>query len=554
MDFKTGPTLNTEIEITKGPMTIKVLNAIENSKNIECISYSSLYGFVFRVQLAEENRGDFRSVTSHNSVVIKVATSNGTDPTHIALKFTVLVEDGDDVQIADCLDVYSGEKYIKNANTVNGFNNEVTNQKNIYKKTKGRNGIAICPNIFHSHSFENTDAIEFLEFFDKNISDNVCTYVVKYLLDRMTEPSTYKLGFIAMEYVQLGDESESGKMRDTRITLYKFLTYYDRVQPSKKSEEIVDRLIEILPTLKKEPMFLYNIDIYQKNTKRETNTSSKPIYEFKLSNETIYENYNYTTKDQNNQLEYQLEYLRLNYYKFRILAHVIYYMLRAYDAGYIHNDLHSNNIFVVNPYLTNNKDQKVYNGCLHPFSLNDVGIAELNEPTRNFQQFLFTNFNNNIGNYIKHCNIIQNYCNFSCIQIIDWGRTVDASKFNVKSENSNTESTDENNKSDIEIKDVFNMVKKLQSIYKDYSYIFDRVGLNSQIQNIEDLQYPQFYVIWLIWNEYYKKKITKKNEEKEEEEIKEIEEQDQIQNSFYEFLTVFKTNCEYNTFYETITY
>jgi hypothetical protein len=254
----------------------------------------------------------------------------------------------EDVKIDDCLDVYSGEKYIKYANTITGFNNEVTNQKSIYEKTKGRNGIAICPKIFHSHSFENTDAIEFLEFFDKNISDNVCTYVVKYLLDIFHHDTTKKLGFIAMEYVQLGDEGELGKIRDTRITLYKFLTYHDRVQPSENTEEIVDILILILPTLHIDNMFLYNIDGYKIDSKRETKRSSEPIVDFKSSNTNIHKNYDDTTKDQNK--NQQLEYLRLNYYKYRILAHVIYYMLRAYDAGYIHNDLHSNNILVKTCY------------------------------------------------------------------------------------------------------------------------------------------------------------------------------------------------------------
>jgi hypothetical protein len=169
---------------------------------------------------------------------------------------------------------------------------------------------------------------------------------------------------------------------------------------------------------------------------------------------------------------------------------------------------------------------------------------------------LFKNFSNSINYDKQDCNIIQNYCNFSCIQIIDWGRTVLAHKFHDKFENSNTESTDENNKSNIKIEDVFNMVKQLQSKYKDYSYIFDRIGLNSHIQNIENLQYPQFYVIWLIWNEYYKKKITKKNTEEEfEEDLEQIEEDlEETPFFFYEFLTVFKTNCEYNTFYKTITY
>jgi hypothetical protein len=611
---KTGPTLNKNIRI-KPSMLIDILNAIENSKNIECISYSSLYGFVFRVKLEKQNSKKFNINTSHNNIKIfkpargYVSIDEKFNPTHIVLKFTVLV-DKDNVRLNDCVDVYSGEKYIKYTNTVSDFNNEVSYQKSIYHETKGENNIAICPRIFQNYNFENRDAIEFLEFFDKNISDNVCTYVVKYLLGIFHHDTTKKLGFIAMEYVKLGDEGESGKIRDTRITLYKFLTYQGSVQPSGNTKKIVDRLIEILPILKKDPMFLYNYQHFTTNSQGKTNRSKQTTF---MNYDNIKEHINANTTTDRTEIE-QLEYLKLNYYKYRILAHVIYYMMRAYQVGYIHNDLHSNNIFVVNPYLTT-KGGSIYNGCLHPFSLNDVGIGELDQPTRKYQEYLFTNIKD-----IKSettCTSIQNYCNFSCIQIIDWGRTTPSET--TPSETTHSE-TAEN--SVIDILDVLKTINILKKKYTKYSYIFYIVGLNSDIQNLKDLQFPQFYVIWLIWNEYEKKvkaaeqaknkakenidnlkeqktnlenvesrteKTRIQNEEniKElqtnitnaEEEFKNAEEKlenaknvfkqstkvktvvnendpnnEKIKKKFYEFLILFKTNCEFNTFYETLEY
>jgi hypothetical protein len=631
---KTGSTLNKNIRI-KPSIVIDILNAIENSKNIECISYSSLYGFVFRVQLEEYNSKKFNINTSHNSIDIFKLRNNGisTDkrfnPTHIVLKFTVLV-DKDNVRLNDCFDVYSGEKYIKYTNTVSDFNNEVSFQKSIYDETKGENNIAICPRIFQNYNFENRDAIEFLEFFDKNISDNVCTYVVKYLLGIFHDENK-KLGVIVMEYVKLGDEGESGKIMDTRITLYKFLTYQGRVQLSGQTETIVDRLIEILPTLKKDPMFLYNYQVFTTNSNRETRVSKNTTF---MNHDSIKNYINTNNTTDRTELE-QLEYLKLNYYKYRILAHVIYYMMRAYQVGYIHNDLHSNNIFVVNPYLKIKGGSIPYNGCLHPFSLNDVGIGELDESTRNYQEYLF--MKNKYNESQTACTSIQNYCNLSCIQIIDWGRTTPSktTPSETPSETTPSETTPSETPSEtaensvIDILDVLKTINILKKKYTKYSYIFYNVGLNSDIQKIEDLQFPQFYVIWLIWNEYEKKvkaveqakneanenikflnnektvlenvnstakKAIKKREkniqelrdyitnaekklENAEKKLENAEEEfekaknvfkqstkgktvvnendpnnEKIKKKFYEFLILFKTNCEFNTFYETLEY
>jgi hypothetical protein len=460
-----------------------------------------------------------------------------------------------------CKNVYTQEEYIKQTNTLSQFNAEVTHQKDIYVKTSGRNGIAICPRIFDNIIFDNIDAIEFLEFFNKNVSDIESTYVVNFLLDKLRENNEYGLGLIVMEYIKLRDDDTESKdktkkrsIRDDRIKLYTILTTPKRV-PSGETETIVSKLTTILPTLHINPDILYN--------------------------EEIKENVSSTSDDPYKTL--QLEYLKLNYYKYRIIAHVIYYMLRAFQAGYVHEDLHSNNIFVVNIY----KKRNTYHGCLHPFSLNDVGIDELGNIGKKQKEY-FKESQEIKKSSDTQCNITKNYCNISCIQIIDWGRTTKISNLTTK-----TNEMDENNENDFEIsiEEIFDSVNILKEIYKSHSYIFNNVGLNTDVTILNDLELPQFYIIWLIWNEYKKKleaaklkgdnelntelntlkeeyknlkdriKIFKEqpqesqeSQESQEELPKLLQENEHKIIDFYEFLTLFKTNCEYNAFYETIDY
>jgi hypothetical protein len=524
---KTGSTYNSEIEIKHGSSTIQFLNAIENSTNITTISYSSLYGFVFRVKLAEQNTTNsiFTIQNSHNKTGL---SPNNVKPTHIVLKFTVLVN-GDRKSLENCVNVYTHEKYTKHTNTVNEFTEEVNNQNAIYSGTLGPNGIAICPKIFYDSIYENMDAIEFLEFFDKNVSDIECTYLANYLLFTLRNHGNYKLGLIAMEYIQLGDVDNSDAIRfirNDRIALYDVLTTPKKI-PFKKGYDIVDKLINILPTLRITPDILYKKDDnIVKETRRSKNSPIDTTINSNLNN--IIQTNNAKLNENENQ---ELEYLRLNYYKYRIIAHVIYYMLKAYKLGYVHKDLHSRNIFVVDPYIK-------YHGCLHPFSLNDVGIGQNNINIQMYQREYFTGEPVTV---VLNCGNIQNYCNLSCIQIIDWGRT-----------SKEVEQTSPSSEI-ITIDHIIEMINNLKNKYPERFYIFNVVGLNDELVK-NSLSYSQFYIVWLIWNEFYLMDIFVKSQSPKEPVPEEEKQGENKTNDFYEFLTLFKTNCEYNAFYETIEY
>jgi hypothetical protein len=160
---------------------------------------------------------------------------------HIILKLVVVAnkkkDKGEELKPYD--DPHNGKKYKKRSNTRSEFVNEVKYQFNIYNKTLGNNCIAICPKIFHHGVFEWKYAKEFLDFFDKNVSDDTCTNLISYLLSNI-DADDY-LGLIAMEYAQSSKE-EGNFRRDDRVTLYNFLIKQPYT-PGPTQEKIIKGMI-----------------------------------------------------------------------------------------------------------------------------------------------------------------------------------------------------------------------------------------------------------------------------------------------------------------------
>jgi hypothetical protein len=222
--------------------------------------------------------------------------------------------------------------------------------------------------------------------------------------------------------------------------------------------------------------------------------------------------------------------LEINFFKYRIVAHIIYYMLKAYLAGYIHKDLHAGNIYVLNV-------TESFNTCIHPFSLNDWGSKQL----QGYTEMLFTELKISIDKIEKNdCNIIQNFCNMSCIEIIDWGRTQDIGV------------NEENNAFIIEptFEKLITIINKLKNIYEKnrFGYLFNLVGFENTIAT-DNIDYPQFYVLWLIYNELkFKTKFQKdkcSDKSKSTEEIKDA--------NLNEYLKAFDQRCNSDPFYEIFT-
>jgi hypothetical protein len=438
--------------------TFNLLNAIANSPSIECISYKSLYGFVFKIELVDGNH-NYDIINLHNRINNK---PNKNIQSHIILKLVVVRNDkrkevrkDKRKELKPYDDPHNGKKYKKRSNTVIEFYNEVNYQIDIYNKTLGNNCIAICPKIFHHGLFKWKYAKEFLDFFDKNVSDDTCTNLISYLLSNIGEK--YYLGLIAMEYAQSSKE-EGTFQRDDRVTLYNFLIKQP-YEPGNAQFEIIDKLLLLLPTLKNDLDFLTKI-----NSKDNYNQIEKLYH--KESN-----------KD-------ELEYLARNFFRYRIVAHIIYYMIKAYLVGYIHTDLHAGNIYVLNVTTK-------FNTCIHPFSLNDTGIDQVNNPNNLFEYFNYKRIHKNYG-VSKKCDIIENFCNMSCIEIIDWGRTNKLEKI-IHTDFIKTPTFEK----------LIEIINELKHYYQKFGYLFHLVGLSGDIpDDTTKIDYPQFYVLWLIYNEF----------------------------------------------------
>jgi hypothetical protein len=502
--------------------TAALLNTIEISPNIECISFKSLYGFVFKIKLVKLQTGtqsngtakykdSYYTIENMHNKAKKEYVSNR--PTHIIIKF-VLVTSDTETALQEYTDPRDGKKYKKRSNTNTEFENEVNNQIDIYEKTLGQNCIAICPKIFHYKLFHNADAINFLDFFDKNVSDDTSTNLIDYL---KTNVKDKQLGLIAMEYVQTAKKTNEpdGYKRDDRVTLYNFLIKQP-YETGPQQDEIIKKMIELLPTLKKKPDYLYNTFSLYNEQQSDRQSRSKTIQPPITASEKAKQNE-----------QYELDDLERNFFKYRIVAHIIYYMIKAYLAGYIHTDLHAGNIYVLNV-------TESFNTCIHPFSLNDVGNYQLGDYTIALSSY-FTNYN--AGNI--DCGKIQNFCNMSCIEIIDWGRTTQLTNQQVKF----TENTT--------FEELIGIINTLKTHYDKFSYLFNLVGLSDDIStDTTEIPYPQFYVLWLIYNELkFKTKIQTdvdcSNKSKSTEEIDDT--------NLNKYLNEFDQRCTSDPFYKIFT-
>ena len=428
---------------------------------------------------------------------------------HIILKLVVVANKNDKgKELTPYDDPHNGKKYKKRSNTLNEFVYEVNYQIDIYNKTLGNNCIAICPKIFHHGLFKWKYAKEFLDFFDKNVSDDTCTNLISYLLSNIGK-NDY-LGLIAMEYAQSSKEKGTFKRekgtfkRDDRVTLYNFLIK----QPytlGNQQRIIIDKMIDLLDELRKDPDYLFKM--YSKPDEEEEQLGGG--------------------EDEDK------DYLKRNFFRYRIVAHIIYYMIKAYLVGYIHTDLHAGNIYVLNVTTK-------FNTCIHPFSLNDVGNKQL----EGYTNILFEQLNLTLNNIEKNdCNIIQNFCNMSCIEIIDWGRT----------EHIEVDIDHNGFIQNPTFHGVIKIINKLKNYYQKFGYLFHLVGLSDDIPDdiptdTTKIDYPQFYVLWLIYNEFKLKAQIEPTMECDE-----INKKSTIiiKDFFDKYLNTFKDNCNTNPFYQT---
>jgi hypothetical protein len=180
-----------------------VCNMIQSSTRIECISYSSLKGFVFSI----EGEPQFVSLTPQLFSSKKRNLKLG----KIILKFTLLTKGDKNEKLPefkmDFKEVEDDEnnkknKIIKETDLKDEFVEESFTQLDIFTRSFQIGTLSICPSILASTVLENTEANIFLDFIESSLgnSDNFTEKeVIKYMKEQL---KAYSLGIIAMEYAE----------------------------------------------------------------------------------------------------------------------------------------------------------------------------------------------------------------------------------------------------------------------------------------------------------------------------------------------------------------
>jgi hypothetical protein len=185
---------------------------IKNAKHIECISASSLYGFIFVVELKDDIKNDeipFVSITigQQDSKIKK-----------LLLKFSLVYKDSGDKkqQLKQFMKKNKFNRKRKGIDTVENFKEEVKTQITVFETTYSNKKLANCPSIVFARACSNNESRIFLQILSTwNYSQNF-SVLTRQALDYLhyvikTQPDL-QLGIIAMEYAEdTGKQSKNNK-------------------------------------------------------------------------------------------------------------------------------------------------------------------------------------------------------------------------------------------------------------------------------------------------------------------------------------------------------
>jgi hypothetical protein len=227
-----------------------VCNMIQSATKIECISYSSLKGFVFSI----EGIPHFKSVTP------QLSTSQSSEKRilelgKIILKFTLLRKDNTDKKLPefkmDFKEVEDDDKkkeISKETDLEKDFKNESFTQLDIFTRSFQIGALSICPSILTRTVLENNEANIFLDFIESklNVSAGIEKEVITYM---KAEVNTYSLGIIAMEYAE------------KFVLLNDFYKSYFKVDDiSEKNNKIIKSLASYPEKIYPEKIFLNDVE------------------------------------------------------------------------------------------------------------------------------------------------------------------------------------------------------------------------------------------------------------------------------------------------------
>ena len=160
---------------------------------LSSISYNSLVGFVFKLDIDEEKYSEFLGLNS--------ARNSFNEPVK-SLIFKIVIIDENNKRIE--IDEYKDKDkkiHSKGLENKENFIQEAVIQQDIYLKTINPNGNYICPSVIDLSLFKNEDAKQLInDLLNTTNKDYECGQMLNYLKN-ILKNSNFELGMITMELV-----------------------------------------------------------------------------------------------------------------------------------------------------------------------------------------------------------------------------------------------------------------------------------------------------------------------------------------------------------------
>ncbi len=182
---------------------------IDKATNIECISYTSLEGFVFTIKVNEAD-AVFNGLNEKSEFEKPVTT--------ILLKLVLIKRDGSTINNFE-FEIADDKKTRKRAATIESFNKEITTQFDVYKNTLNFNNIPICPSIIYNNVIIMKPKILnfLLKIKGKCKKYTITSEIIEDLFDIYNAPKNIPtLGIIGMEFAE-GYQTLNSYINDTEM-------------------------------------------------------------------------------------------------------------------------------------------------------------------------------------------------------------------------------------------------------------------------------------------------------------------------------------------------
>jgi hypothetical protein len=160
--------------------------------SLTSISYDSLVGFVFKLDVQEEY-SEFRGLNNTRTLFNEPVKS-------LIFKIVIVHQFNKLIELEPYKDIKNKE-HSKGVENKNNFIQEAVVQQNIYLKTINPNGNYICPSVIDLSLFKNDDAKKLInDLLKTEKKDSECENMLNYLKNILKNP-LLELGMITMELV-----------------------------------------------------------------------------------------------------------------------------------------------------------------------------------------------------------------------------------------------------------------------------------------------------------------------------------------------------------------